>query len=220
MHRVVIKRFKAMAPPKVPMEFINDVKKRNLTFETRKQGIIKKANELATLCDVDIAMIICANDHQKPEIFSPDADTFNSLVNRYVQNRSIAPEKNRCYGLSDYFNDTKIKMEKELLNAKKNNIEEKFPTWFDFLDNLSEIELRELASSMEAKISFVKNKIESMKKNSGIQPNTVFTEGQRSMASPSVNNSPIMTVMERDDDDTDTFNQQTSKKPEVFYHWL
>nr|GEY22865.1 transcription factor, MADS-box [Tanacetum cinerariifolium] len=39
---------------KVPMELINDEKKRKLAFIRRKECSLKKARELATLCDVNI----------------------------------------------------------------------------------------------------------------------------------------------------------------------
>ncbi|CAH1429103.1 unnamed protein product [Lactuca virosa] len=62
---------------KVPMEHINNSKKHNLTFQTRKNGIIKKALELSTLCDVNVSMII-HTDHQESEILPPDPHKFTT----------------------------------------------------------------------------------------------------------------------------------------------
>ncbi|KAL6839986.1 hypothetical protein ACP4OV_029796 [Aristida adscensionis] len=48
-----------MARRKVPMALIGKASARARTFAHRKQGLVKKARELATLCDVDVA-VVCA----------------------------------------------------------------------------------------------------------------------------------------------------------------
>lgn len=54
------------------MELINDSKKRKLVFIRRKDFIFKKARELATLCDVNVSMIVSSADQESPEIFPKD----------------------------------------------------------------------------------------------------------------------------------------------------
>ncbi|KAJ0577683.1 putative transcription factor MADS-type1 family [Helianthus annuus] len=68
-------RFEDMGRAKIAMEPIQNDKKRKITFNTRKQGLVKKARELATLCDVDVSMIISTDDQEiTPQIFPPDSD--------------------------------------------------------------------------------------------------------------------------------------------------
>ncbi|KAL7582480.1 hypothetical protein Lser_V15G44236 [Lactuca serriola] len=159
---------------KVPMEHINNSKKRNLTFQTRKNGIIKKALELSTLCDVNVSMII-RTDHQEPEIFPPDPHKFTSLTELYKRNRIMDAGKIRYYTLADFFKEKTMKVEEELAMAKKKNLEAKYPTWFDFLNNYKEVELRELALKLESKINDLKNKVESLKDISKIHNQDNYT---------------------------------------------
>ncbi|MFS7911053.1 putative transcription factor MADS-type1 family [Helianthus anomalus] len=55
-----------MGRAKIAMELIQNDKKRKITLNTRKQGLVKKARELATLCDVDFSMIIYTDDQETP----------------------------------------------------------------------------------------------------------------------------------------------------------
>ncbi|KAF5795935.1 putative transcription factor MADS-type1 family [Helianthus annuus] len=149
-----------MGRVKIAMEPIQNDKKRKITFNTRKQGLVKKARELATLCDVDVSMIISTDDQETPQqIFPPDSDQLNRLIDLY---KHCTNPVNR-YVLLDFFMDRKNKMEEELVKAKKKNVEAKYPSWFDFLDSLPEARLREFALRLENKIFDVKNRIEYVK---------------------------------------------------------
>ncbi|KAI3751352.1 hypothetical protein L2E82_22435 [Cichorium intybus] len=150
-----------MGRSKVPMERINNDKKRNLTFKTRKHGIIKKALELTTLCDVNVSMIICT-DHQESEIFSSDSHKVTSMMDLYRLNRVMKPEKIRYSSLSDFVKENTMKVEEELAKEKK-NLEAKN------IKDYTEVQRRELALGLESEIDKVKEKIESLKKISNIQ---------------------------------------------------
>ncbi|KAL4568278.1 hypothetical protein LXL04_023886 [Taraxacum kok-saghyz] len=116
----------------------------------------------------------------------------------------MEPRKILHYSLSDFLNERKKKIEEELAKEKKKNMEAKYPTWFDFLNKYSEVELREFAFGMERKIDLVKSKIESLK-NSKIQnldrhsfyPGTLL-DVQSSFATPSIDPSPLPTMIPND----------------------
>ncbi|KAI3699860.1 hypothetical protein L2E82_44455 [Cichorium intybus] len=185
-----------MGRAKVHMEPINDIKKRKFTFHKRKDALIKKAYQLKTLCDIKVSMIICS-DYQEPQIFPSDPPEFNALIDLYKQQRNMDPGKIRYFGLSEYFNERKTKIEDELTKAKKKNLEAKYPTWFDFLSSSSEVQLREFALGLGVKIDLVKRKIESLKipkiqnlDHYAFYPGTLL-DVQSSFVTPSINPSPL-----------------------------
>ncbi|GJS01563.1 transcription factor, MADS-box [Tanacetum coccineum] len=177
-----------MGRVKIPMKPINDVQKRRITFLRRKEGLIKKARELSTLCDVNLSMIICSDHQQGPEIFPQDPVKLNDMINAYKTKRVSDPQKIKSYGLCDFFNDSKNKME------KKKNLEAKFPTSFEFLDNSSEEQLRDFAYELGMKIEQVKTKKMSNMQNLGL-------EGLFQM--PLFNPNPITTMTQFDYNNND-----------------
>ncbi|XP_076900664.1 MADS-box protein CMB2-like [Bidens hawaiensis] len=153
-----------MGRAKIPMEPITNPKKRKTTFNSRNNGMIKKARELATLCDVKISMIVFTDDQETPQIFPPDDhDKVKNSIDVYSRTRRTNPESIKWYTLSDYYNERKIKVEEELVKEKRKNSEAKFPSWFGFLDGFSEAGLREFAVGLEDKIVDVESKIECLK---------------------------------------------------------
>ncbi|XP_076935277.1 agamous-like MADS-box protein AGL21 [Bidens hawaiensis] len=137
-----------MGRAKITMEPISDPKKRKFTFNIRNENMIQKARQLATLCDINVPMILYSDDQETPQIFSPDHDQLKRLIDVY---KRTGPEGIKYYALSDYYTDRKIKIEEELVKAKKKNLEAKFPSWFDFLDNCTEAGLRKFAEGLEKK---------------------------------------------------------------------
>nr|GEZ86399.1 transcription factor, MADS-box [Tanacetum cinerariifolium] len=137
---------------KKPMELINDSKKRKISFLRRKEGLIKKARELSTLCDVNVSMIICSDHQEGPEVFPRDHIKLNDEINAYKRKCISDSGKIKSYNLCDFFKDRKNKIEGELAKAKKSNLEAKYPTSFKFLDNSSEEQLRDFAYGLGMKL--------------------------------------------------------------------
>ncbi|KAI3665266.1 hypothetical protein L6452_43890 [Arctium lappa] len=159
-----------MGRAKVVMEAIKDDKKRNITFQRRKENMIKKALELTTLCDVNISIILCTTDKdQQPQIFPQDSHhKLKTLIDLYRTKCITSPREIRshsCSNVSDFFIDRKIKIEQELAKAKKKNLEAKYPTWFDFLNHFSQGQLLEFALGSDRKIDHVQTKKSSIPKN-------------------------------------------------------
>ncbi|KAL5227188.1 hypothetical protein ABZP36_015453 [Zizania latifolia] len=74
-----------MARKKISLQRIANDANRRATFRKRRKGLIKKASELATLCDVDACLVIYGEGDSQPEVWPsvPQAtavlDYFKSL---------------------------------------------------------------------------------------------------------------------------------------------
>ena len=66
-----------MGRKKITIECINDQRQRRVTYFRRRHGLLKKAEELAVLCDCNLALVILPNPNKRP---------FNSA------NKANAPE--------------------------------------------------------------------------------------------------------------------------------
>ncbi|KAK8710305.1 hypothetical protein V6N13_145637 [Hibiscus sabdariffa] len=72
-----------MGRVKVEVKRIPDKKRRQVTFSKRKNGLIKKAGDLAVLCDVEVALFIISSTGI-PYQFST-AQSLRQILERYVR---------------------------------------------------------------------------------------------------------------------------------------
>jgi len=63
-----------MARKKIPIKKIDNINARQVTFSKRRKGLFKKAQELSTLCDAQIALIV----------FSATSKLFEYATSRYM----------------------------------------------------------------------------------------------------------------------------------------
>ncbi|XP_060190511.1 transcription factor CAULIFLOWER-like [Lycium barbarum] len=158
---------KEMGRRKIGMELIKNERSRNLTYQKRKKGLEKKADELSTLCQVKLCMIIYApkhSDKQQEETVTiwPEKDTVRSLIESY-RGRSDDDRRLRTHDLSFYFKDLARKVEIESAKLRKSNHEAKYPTWDQLYDNLSTDQLKQLTALLGAKIEVTKQRLEFLK---------------------------------------------------------
>ncbi|EPS74434.1 hypothetical protein M569_00323, partial [Genlisea aurea] len=50
-----------MTRRKIQIRKINDITARQVTFSKRRQGLVKKARELAILCEAEVAVVVFAS---------------------------------------------------------------------------------------------------------------------------------------------------------------
>ncbi|KAK6916741.1 Transcription factor, MADS-box [Dillenia turbinata] len=156
-----------MGRGKLRMELINKEKVRYTTFQKRKKGLMKKAQEFCILCDVDACMIIYGpkiDGHPvEPEIWPNDLHKVRSIINNYHE-KSKEERRKRATNLSAYFETRKKRIEEEISRLKRQNAEAKYPPWDNRISNLSYNELKRLSSGLKNKFEEVKKLIE-MKRN-------------------------------------------------------
>ncbi|PWA86661.1 transcription factor, MADS-box [Artemisia annua] len=61
-----------MVRTSIDLKYIEDVHRRRVCFSKRRQGLMKKAHELAVLCDADIGLIVFSDSHKLYEFSSSD----------------------------------------------------------------------------------------------------------------------------------------------------
>ncbi|XVF60019.1 hypothetical protein PTKIN_Ptkin08bG0009000 [Pterospermum kingtungense] len=66
-----------MGRGKVQLKRIEDKRNREVTFSKRKDGLMKKAGELAVLCDVELALLVFS---PKGELYHFPTEESNSVV--------------------------------------------------------------------------------------------------------------------------------------------
>ncbi|KAL3843668.1 hypothetical protein ACJIZ3_001071 [Penstemon smallii] len=156
-----------MGRAKLNMELITKEKSRHITYKKRKEGLMRKMHEFTTLCDVSACMIIYGPKQEKgtssePEIWPKNLEEVQRIIGIYKSKNKDS--SNKTFGLSDFFHDRKRKIEDELAKLRKKNMEAKYPTWFEFLNNLPETDLRNFASNLNVKAETAKTRIEELKR--------------------------------------------------------
>lgn len=144
------------------MELIKCEKARRLAFEKRRKGLEKAANELSTLCGVDIGMIIYAPPHEPTIWPRDDREKVERMILSY-KSRSGHEGKYGTYNLPSFFKDQTEKVQDEIKKLRKKTREAKYPAWDDRLNGLSQDELKALAGVLMAKIHAARERISLMK---------------------------------------------------------
>lgn len=69
-----------MGRKKVSLQWISNNASRRATFNRRRQGLIKKTSELATLCGVKVCILVYGEKEAQPEVWPSVAEARNLLA--------------------------------------------------------------------------------------------------------------------------------------------
>ena len=72
-----------MGKKKLPPLVIENWKERTLTFYKRRKGLLKKAMELSTLCDVNVLMLVFDPKMSKVSVYSSIGTT--EIIQRFTE---------------------------------------------------------------------------------------------------------------------------------------
>ncbi|PHT93994.1 hypothetical protein T459_01876 [Capsicum annuum] len=108
-----------MGRKKVKLAFIENINERKASYKKRQKGFIKKAHELKTLCNVEMAAIICSPYHIEPEVF-PNNDVAISTFTKFRELPEFKQSKNMVTQ-KKFTEERKVKIEEQLRKIRKEN---------------------------------------------------------------------------------------------------
>ncbi|KAL9247842.1 hypothetical protein vseg_021227 [Gypsophila vaccaria] len=136
--------------------------KKNYTKTVK--AVIKKADELSILCDVQICVIIYGPNGQPPIVWPNDPSRLNKILNRYL---NIPLEERRKKAMTLDTLSKKLKNNVQLSDQVENKQVENLPKsdlrWDSRLDSFSGLQLVELANRLDYKLEMIQNKIDLMR---------------------------------------------------------
>ncbi|XP_030531103.1 agamous-like MADS-box protein AGL82 [Rhodamnia argentea] len=157
-----------MGRGKLALELIPKEKARRITYEKRKKGLMKKAQEFTTLCGVDTCMLIYgpagATATAEPEVWPSSPEKVKLVIERYRSEGADRRAK-RTIGLPEFFTNRKRKVDAELAKARLANWEAKYPVSEALIEGFSEEELRRLLGSLGRKLEAAKARLAAMKED-------------------------------------------------------
>ncbi|KAK6791354.1 hypothetical protein RDI58_010435 [Solanum bulbocastanum] len=104
---------------KVKLALIENESDRKVSYKKREKGFLKKAHELSTLCDVEIAAVIDSPYNNEPTVFP----NYDAAINTFVKFKELPTlEKQKYMVTREEFTKKRIeKMEEKLLKVRKQN---------------------------------------------------------------------------------------------------
>ncbi|KAL1207888.1 Agamous-like MADS-box protein AGL80 [Cardamine amara subsp. amara] len=162
-----------MTRKKVKLAFIANDSSRKATFKKRKKGLMKKVNELSTLCGVSACAIIYSPYDNNPEVWPS-----NSGVERVVSEFRKMPETDQHKKMVDqetFLRQRIAKATEQLRRQRKENRElEMTEVMFQSLAgnmgmfHLNILDLNDLGYIIDQNLKDIKHKIE-ISQNSGME---------------------------------------------------
>ncbi|KAI9071845.1 hypothetical protein K1719_046185 [Acacia pycnantha] len=146
------------------MKLIEKEKLRKTTFQKRKNGIMKKADELSTLCGVDCCLIVYSPNsiNDLPEIWPRDRMQVLRIIEKYKA--KIAEKSPKKYNVTEFFKDKKNKVEAKACKLRQERLQKLYPTR-DFTSNkLSEEQLRMFVAILDSRVEDCEERIKILKK--------------------------------------------------------
>ncbi|XP_017435322.1 MADS-box protein JOINTLESS isoform X4 [Vigna angularis] len=75
-----------MARKKIPIKKIDNINARQVTFSKRRKGLFKKTQELSTLCDAEIALIVFSSTSK---LFEYASSSMQQIIERRNQHSGV-----------------------------------------------------------------------------------------------------------------------------------
>ncbi|KAM7260281.1 hypothetical protein ACFE04_016022 [Oxalis oulophora] len=157
-----------MGRGKLNMEMIKREKPRMITYQKRKKGLLKKAEELSILCDIKTCVIIHGpkyGDQNLRELvtFPQDREEVTKIINKFMSkplsSSSAASRGRNSNNLLDFFTTRQKKVNDEIIKLRRDNMEAKFPSWDDSLNGFSFEHLEATGKKVAFKLEDAKKKL-------------------------------------------------------------
>ncbi|XP_075483842.1 uncharacterized protein LOC142524002 [Primulina tabacum] len=110
-----------------------------------------------------------------PEIWPENIEETRRMIDIY---KSKNKDSIKSFGLSDFFHDREKKIEDELSKLRKKNTEARYPTWIDFMNGFTEVQLREFAANLRVKFEDFRLRVNNVEKSKEVLDVNLFDFGR------------------------------------------
>ncbi|XP_019416224.1 PREDICTED: uncharacterized protein LOC109327505 [Lupinus angustifolius] len=140
-----------MGRSRLTLKHIANDAPRKSTFRQRKDVLLNKMQELSNLCKGEACLIIYDTDGGDPQPVTWPAKlkTEHSLIRRYESEKNEEPPI--MFGIQDYFNNKKEKVEADISKVRKEILKIKYPTSHPCFNNLGDEQIRNFIAVLDAK---------------------------------------------------------------------
>ncbi|OIW14764.1 hypothetical protein TanjilG_05385 [Lupinus angustifolius] len=149
------------------MELIKKEKNRMITFQKRKEGLMKKAYELSTLCGIDVCVIIYAphfNDQgSQLQTWPKDTKEVNRIIEKYKD--TTIDRSPKIYDVQEYYKDRVKKVESEIAKVRREKLKIMYPTWDESFNVMGEQQLRMFVTMLDNKLDVCNQRINVLKQD-------------------------------------------------------
>ncbi|ESW17041.1 hypothetical protein PHAVU_007G205500 [Phaseolus vulgaris] len=150
-----------MSRKKLKLAFISNDMARKTTYKRRKKGIMKKVDELATLCGISACAVISNPFDSETEVW-PNPEGVNKVMERF-KNASVL-NKSRNVNHESFMMQRIVKAQNELKMQREENYEKEITlSMFQFMQgqNLPSTveEIKEIHKMIEKNIKEIENKL-------------------------------------------------------------
>ncbi|KAL6964885.1 hypothetical protein U1Q18_035938 [Sarracenia purpurea var. burkii] len=157
-----------MTRKKVNLIYITNDSVRKSTFKKRKKGMMKKAHELSTLCDVEVCVIIFSTSDAEPEVW-PSHLGAQRVIAKFRRMPELEQSK-KMVNQETFARERLAKSEEQLRKQQKDNRHKEVADLMYRcligvgLEYLSMIDLRDLGWLLNQNTRDAGRRIESLKK--------------------------------------------------------
>jgi hypothetical protein len=155
-----------MGRRRISMELIQSKKLRKITFQTRVKGLLKKADELSTLCEIDVCVIFYAPNfegqgYDGPKTWPKETNEVQRILQKY--HHTTIDRRTKIYHAQEYFKERMKKVEFDISKMRKKMLKIMYPTWDESFNSLGAEQMRLLASILDAKLDACNQKMNILK---------------------------------------------------------
>nr|AIZ95379.1 MADS33 [Erycina pusilla] len=134
-----------MGRGKIALKRIDNRTTRQVTFSKRRNGLLKKAKELAVLCDAEVGIIVFSSTHR---LYDFASSSMKSVIERYSKMKE------------DYRLDSNSEMKKEAASLRQQlyNLQENYRQLMGDINGLGLQELQTLEKQLETSLRAIREK--------------------------------------------------------------
>ncbi|XP_020271085.1 MADS-box transcription factor 23-like [Asparagus officinalis] len=144
-----------MGKAKIAIKKIDNLTSRQVTFSKRRGGLLKKARELAILCDAEVGLIIFSSTGR---LYDFSNTSVKSVIDRYTETKQEQQRLVNANSEAKFWQNEATSLRQQLHNLQENH---RMLTGED-LSGLSVYDLQNLESQLDMSLRGIRTKKEQM----------------------------------------------------------